>query len=199
MAKFYVYIHLRLDTYSIFYVGKGKDNRAYSTNNRNNHWHNIVNKYGYTVEIIEYFENENAALKKEEELISFYRKSGLVLANILNGGISNSGYRHTEESKLKLKIAHTGRKRDIKTIEKQRLKVLGVPKSKEHREKLSKARLGVKIPKKYKSVICSNGEIYLSLSDAAEKLSLDISHISKCCRGKIKQIKGYSFKYYNKS
>jgi hypothetical protein len=51
-----VYQHRRKDTNEIFYIGRGKTNkRAFSKANRNNHWHNIINKFGYIVEII--FEN----------------------------------------------------------------------------------------------------------------------------------------------
>ena len=48
-----VYKHTRLDTNEIFYIGIGKtEKRAFSTYSRNKHWHNIVNKAGYTVEIL---------------------------------------------------------------------------------------------------------------------------------------------------
>ncbi len=51
----YLYLHRRLDTNHIFYVGIGnvKDfKRAYSIYNRNKWWHNIVKKTEYAVDVI---------------------------------------------------------------------------------------------------------------------------------------------------
>ena len=50
--NFYVYVHRTADTGRIFYVGKGTKNRAWTKGSRNLHWRNIVNKHGYTVEIV---------------------------------------------------------------------------------------------------------------------------------------------------
>ena len=46
---FYTYVHVRLDTNKVFYVGKGKLRRAYSKQHRNKYWNNVVNKCGYKV------------------------------------------------------------------------------------------------------------------------------------------------------
>ena len=48
----YIYLHRRNDTGEVFYVGKGSGKRAWKKSDRNPHWHNVVNKAGYTVEII---------------------------------------------------------------------------------------------------------------------------------------------------
>lgn len=48
----YIYLHRRNDTGEVFYVGKGSGKRAYKKDRRNAHWHAVVNKAGYTVEII---------------------------------------------------------------------------------------------------------------------------------------------------
>jgi hypothetical protein len=48
-----VYQHRRLDTNEIFYIGIGiNKNRAYSKSGRNKHWHNIINKVGYEVDVL---------------------------------------------------------------------------------------------------------------------------------------------------
>ena len=44
------------------------------------------------------------------------------------------------------------------------------------------------------AVICSNGETYDTVKIAAEKLGLDRSAIYKHLRGKLKAVKGYTFK-----
>jgi hypothetical protein len=47
-----VYLHRKKNNDSIFYVGMGSVNRAYSKRDRNNHWINVVNKYGYYTDIV---------------------------------------------------------------------------------------------------------------------------------------------------
>lgn len=195
---FYVYVHLRNDTCLPFYVGKGCNSRAYSKSDRNNHWLNIVDKHGYTVYIQQYFDDEIDALKAEEKLIKHYQSIGYKLANILSGGLKNTGKRHTEKSKEMLRIAHTGRKQSKEVIENRRNKLIGVKKSNAHRFNLSKARTGITVPLTYKQVYCkTNNTIYESVTKASIMLGVDKSHISKCCRNKIKKINGYSFEYMN--
>jgi hypothetical protein len=77
--KYYLYQHVRLDTNTIFYIGKGKKQlkgnvyrRAYTKNSRNNYWLNIVNMTSYRVEILEEFEIEKECLLKETDLIIKY-------------------------------------------------------------------------------------------------------------------------------
>jgi hypothetical protein len=47
-----LYFHRRNDDNTIFYVGIGGKRRPSDTTNRNRYWHNIVEKVGYSVEII---------------------------------------------------------------------------------------------------------------------------------------------------
>lgn len=48
-----------------------------------------------------------------------------------------------------------------------------------------------------KSVACSNGIIYSSITEAAQSLGLHTGHISKVCKGIRKSTCGYTFKYIN--
>lgn len=64
-----VYIHSRADDNAIFYVGKGRKNRAWSKHNRNKYWLNIVAKFGLVIEIVDSSLSEIAAFNKEHELI----------------------------------------------------------------------------------------------------------------------------------
>ena len=84
---FYVYEHIRNDTNAIFYVGKGKKERAYRVNNRNEYWHNVVNKCnGYTVKFVVKDVDEELVYLVEEERIDQLKRLGIKLANINAGG-----------------------------------------------------------------------------------------------------------------
>jgi hypothetical protein len=99
--KWYVYIHRKGSELSVdpeapnqgvFYVGKGVKKRAWSVRDRNPHWKNIVKKHDYTVQIVEWFEDEQDAFGLEVYLIASYRVLDVKLANLTNGGEGVSGY-----------------------------------------------------------------------------------------------------------
>lgn len=99
---FYVYEHIRNDTNAIFYVGKGKANRAYTVRNRNEHWHNVVNKaQGFTVKFVVKDVDEELAYLAEEERIDQLKRLGIKLANINVGGSGvGSGDKHPMWGKI---------------------------------------------------------------------------------------------------
>lgn len=65
---YYVYLHKDLDN-KIFYVGKGRNKRAYSKVHRSREWHTVAEQ-GYVVEIYCNNLSECEALELEESLIS---------------------------------------------------------------------------------------------------------------------------------
>lgn len=67
---FYVYVHKRKDTGEPFYVGKGRGDRAWSSENRTSGWRKIVAISGRTVEVVMRDMSEDAALSFEKMLIS---------------------------------------------------------------------------------------------------------------------------------
>lgn len=113
-----VYRHVRLDTNEVFYIGisiSGKKRRAYTNDNRNKHWHNIVNKIKgeYRVDIIFDDLTVKEAQEKEKELIALYGRRDLnkgPLCNLTNGGEGVLGIRFTEETCKKMSIDRKGRK-----------------------------------------------------------------------------------------
>jgi hypothetical protein len=122
MTEFYVYIHTRNDTNAVFYVGKGRGNRHVQRNDRNSWWQNIVNKHGRTATILDTFEAEADAFAMERYLIASYKALGLCLCNQTDGGDGQSGYLHTEETKIviskKMRILKLGKLRPPGVIEK---------------------------------------------------------------------------------
>jgi hypothetical protein len=89
---FYVYAHYKADTGEIFYIGKGRDNRAYQkkkTDGRSEWWHRIVNKHGYTIKLLHENLSSEDALAKERELIQYYGRQDIStgpLINLTDGG-----------------------------------------------------------------------------------------------------------------
>jgi hypothetical protein len=96
---FFVYIHRRASNGKAFYVGKGTRYRHKSKWNRSQHWHNIVNKHGYTIEIVQAGMQEWWAFELERELILKYQAEGL--CNRTEGGEGASGCVASDETKQK--------------------------------------------------------------------------------------------------
>lgn len=131
--NFYVYRHIRLDTNTPFYVGKGKGKRAYSKQ-RNNYWHRIVNKHGYIVEIFEENLTEDQAFEKEIESIKLYKSQGYCETNFTGGGEGPSGAIRSEETCKKISKANKGKKLSEET----RKKISEAAKGRKHSEEAKK-------------------------------------------------------------
>lgn len=159
--KYYIYFHINPLKNEIFYVGKGCDSRAFSKNRKNNLWHNIVNKYGYIVDIIEDNLTEQEAFERE---IFYIKKIGRrdiglgPLVNMTDGGEGNSGLIFSEEHRRKMSETRKGRPSHLKgksLSEEHKLKLLEAvkkgkktperkPLSEEHKRKLSEIQKGKK-------------------------------------------------------
>lgn len=98
---YFVYIHRRGSNGKIFYVGKGTRSRHKSTWGRTQHWHNIVNKHGYTIEIVQSGMNEWWAYELERDLILKYQDQGL--CNRSEGGKGPEGCKPTPEQLEKIR------------------------------------------------------------------------------------------------
>ena len=99
--NFFVYLHRRKSNGKVFYVGKGTRYRHKSLWNRSQHWKNIVNKHGYTIEIVQNGMQEWWAFELEKDLILKYQDHGL--CNRTYGGEGASGVVVSEETKKKYK------------------------------------------------------------------------------------------------
>lgn len=133
-----VYEHLRNDTNEVFYVGIGvKKGRAFEKHKRNPHWHNIVKKAGYTVNIVYKDIEHDEAKQIEMLLIEKYGRKDLGLGNLVNmtdGGDGALGLTHSEEARQKMSKALKGENNPN----------FGKTTSEETREKMSEAHKGEK-------------------------------------------------------
>lgn len=192
MNKWYVYKHIRLDTNEIFYIGIGSImnyKRAFSKQYRNDHWHNIVNRYNYKVEIL--YDNllVEEANNLEIELISLYGRKDLnkgSLVNLTNGGKGLCGYKHTDEHKMKnrnAKLGHTPWNKGKTNVYSNETKLrmvngrkdfnngwTGKEFTEEHRYNISQSKKGYPAPNIIKVEV--DGVIYNSIKEACDKLGM---------------------------
>ena len=128
----YLYRHIRLDTLLPFYIGIGSDlhfKRASDKKGRNKHWHSIVVKTAYRVEILLKDLNWIEACKKESDFIRIHGRKDLGLGTLCNmtiGGDGAKGVVCRDETRVKLSLKSKGRKARLNTKN-----------SKETREKIS--------------------------------------------------------------
>jgi hypothetical protein len=213
VSNFYVYLHLRGDNGKPFYVGKGTKGRANDKGHRNRHWHNIVAKHGYTVEILfDGLDNKESG-QVEIDVITELRYFGYELCNYTNGGEGKLGYKTSDETKRKISESNKGKKISDEHKRKLSAHFTGRVVSKETREKLSKNNVfrrkdvikkiaeSNKIP-----VLCSNGVLFDSATDANNWIvenglgnAKDGSSITACCTGRQKTAYGYKWQHVNRS
>jgi len=144
---FYTYAFLREDR-TPYYVGKGKGNRAYrkrlkGVKRPQDEKRILILKKGLT---------EQEAFRHEKYMIAVFGRKDLgtgILLNRSEGGEGNSGYRHTEKTKIRLRETSTGRKFKPRTkLHRKRLSAalrgkrswLGLKHREESKEKISQTR-----------------------------------------------------------
>lgn len=150
-----------------FYIGVGKDEkfgrypRAYSDQSRNKHWHSIIKKTEYRIDILMEDLDYREAEEKEKEFILLYGRvnnGNGILCNLTDGGGGTLGLPLSESQKKNLSKFFTGRKLSEAHLQKMRDYVFteehknnlrnslkGRVVSKETRDKISKANKGHKI------------------------------------------------------
>jgi predicted GIY-YIG superfamily endonuclease len=228
-----VYRHIRLDKNEPFYIGISKNmERPYDKHRRNKHWKSIINRTGYRVDIL--FDNlpYEEAKKKEVEFISLYGRKDLglgTLCNMTDGGegtfglsknirkvISDKlkGYKHSQETKEKMKISNSGKNVGRKRSDETRNKISQVQMGKKHsnetKNKMSEAHKGRKkgvITEQHKNNLSNsikikeygmyNG-IFYSVKELATMFNVKEVTIRQMKSGKIKNRYNIDFMYKNK-
>ena len=142
---FYTYFHTRNDTGSVFYIGKGKGQRAFDSD-RNPHWKSIAAKHGHAVHMAMTGLSEQDAFAHVKFLIKCFKDMGITLTNCTDGGEGSSGATITDEHRAKISAAQKARPPQSHTLE-SRVKIglahIGKTVSAETREKIAATRRGV--------------------------------------------------------
>lgn len=213
--KFYVYTHIRKSDGRVFYVGKGHGRRAWSKSRQNPYWHNIVNKHGFTVEIVMWFDSEECAFSLEKALIKYYGRENL--CNLTDGGEGISGYKFEKHVLDKLLEHRIGRK--MSDENKQKLKErwssdlnpsknmtdshrmslslshMGKKHTEDHKAKRSEKFSGLGNPaaKKEKHWFShdTNGLVYCAEYTLRVMFNLDRAYLADLVKGKKSQYKGW--------
>ena len=191
---FYVYLHRRKTDGTIFYVGKGRGNRATARGGRNKWWKRIEDKHGFYHEIFRAGLTNDQACQLEIETIANLKASGLELCNIAAGGESGLvGIPLSEPHKEILRQRKIGKRQ-----------------SPEHARKSAMAKVGKKQPrdaveasisKKRKPVINSSGNVFASASHAARAMAKLLGvpasqgNISMVARGERSEAYGHAWSY----
>lgn len=105
-----LYCHTKPDG-EVFYVGAGNLSRAYSKTGRSKCWYEIIDKFGYNVEIIKSNLTKEEAKSSEIELINYYGRiinNTGILINKSNGGGGVSEKAFTKEHSENLSNAQRG-------------------------------------------------------------------------------------------
>lgn len=211
-CKFFTYLHSRADDGAVFYVGKGTLPRSESANPRSDWWKRVVAKHGLKVERL-CVHTEKEALELEVFLISEFRKSGIPLVNLTNGGDGTSGYKYTDADRAKASAAQRGKKMHPETLKKLIAVNTGKAQSAESKEKKRLALLGrprdIEVVSRIRSTkrsaarpfLCvENDKHFSSLPDAVEWLMTQgfpracVSSVHQVLTGRSKTAYGYHFK-----
>lgn len=133
----------------VFYVGKGKNDRAWSSKQRSRFWHSITSKAPWSVCFHAIGLTEDEAVILERELIDLFgrRDVGLgPLVNHTNGGEGISGLVFTDEHRRKLSESNANKGKPLSDLVRRRMSKskIGHEVSDQTRDKLSKALKGQK-------------------------------------------------------
>ena len=143
---YYIYFYLRSRDSAIgkagtpYYVGKGKDRRAYHTG----HSYAVPKDKNNIVFVLNNL-TEEQAFQNEIDFISWYGRVNLgngILRNLTDGGEGMSGWVPSEEMKRKLSVARKGKSNPWAIGNTNASVLKGIPRSEETKRKIGEANKG---------------------------------------------------------
>lgn len=204
-----------------FYIGssnnlyvrrKGHFNDLKGNKHKNNYLQNAFNKnpmYFIMIEIEKILDLNVLRTREQfwmDELKSYEKGIGY---NINTNAEGLLGYQHTQETREKLRKAHTGRKLPEEQRKKISKTLTGRSLSSETRRKISESNKKTKLSKEFKdkheekatSVIQMDIEgnvikVWKRIKEASHGLDIHSSNIIHCCKGKRKTAGGYRWAYF---
>lgn len=150
------------------------------------------------IELLEVVE-DNKWIEREIYWIKEFRDKGYRLTNMTDGGDGNNNQQFSEETIRKRSMAVTGQKRTEEQKQRMSKAMKGIPKSKEHIEKLRNTLL-IKYGRPVIKCDLNENEIceYDSIRKAAKECNVDRANLMRACNSNLKKVaKGYKWKYKN--
>jgi hypothetical protein len=203
---YYIYSYLR-DDGTPYYIGKGKDKRAWTKGKGEIYPPKDKSK----IVIMENNLTEIGALALERRYILWYGRKDLqtgILRNLTSGGDGTSGRKVSEETRLKISKSSLGRVFSPRTEQSKNLtrnSLLGKKHTEERKKKLSESRKGMKLKDSVRNVmgkkfqiIKPNGEklIVNNLNKFCQENKLSRSLMRKVAQGKSSNTKGWKCYYF---
>lgn len=195
-----IYRHIRLDTNKVFYIGIGKNKkRSYSKSGRNKHWHNVIKKTNYEIQIIKKDLSYSDACELEKILIDWYGRKDLGLGHLVNltdGGDTTNGYKCLESTRKKIGDANRGRRHSKEVKAKK-----GRPNGNKHLLGLKVWNKGLKMDESFRAKIrkpksnsnnhfrkrvilnIDNGIFYNGIKEASESIGMNYSTLRTKLQG----------------
>ena len=132
---FYVYAYIRKKELTPYYIGRGKNGRAWTSHKRQNNA-NLTPKDSNRIIILEHNLTYIGSVALERFYIKWYGRKDQgtgILINATDGGEGNYGMIHSTETKKKMSVAAKGKAKSIEFVMKMSQDRKGIPWSENRR------------------------------------------------------------------